>query len=569
MFEIVDVPDGEFSVDIGVPSPQSFTALERRMAALVVARSQEPTEERLRTHPTGATLLTQLERLDIDQLGEAALEETVAAARRIASVAQQIEMRAAATLASRESMNPGALAQRTTGPATVAGDCLALRLRCSKREAHSLIERGWALATYLTRTNDALATGQIDNARAAAIADGLRHVPWQVAIAVEDRVIERAPNRTAVQVRADVAAALIAVDPVEAQARAQARRRERRVSRPRAHPDGVASLRVEGPAPDVLALDIALDSAARAAKARGDARTLDQLRFDTLTGLGHHALATGAFTIRGQSSGELSTRDQRTGEHSTRRNNRGKSAPGRGGFSAPPCTDTTVPLATINGHRPRIQVTIALDQLLPDRSDDAELTETASSAGGPTGHEEPDVSGPVSKPGPAEVPIAQVPVLDGYGPIAPATARALAAGGIWRRLVTDPLTGAPVDVGTTRYRPPAAMARRIRARDRTCVRPGCTHRAEESPLDHTVPYSARGDGGTTGDHNLGALCTRDHLIKTHGDFAVSQPEPGIFNWTTPSGHRYRRERDGTTTDRGFERPSMPGYGSRTDEEPPF
>ncbi|UFU05160.1 hypothetical protein [Ruania halotolerans] len=46
--------------------------------------------------------------------------------------------------------------------------------------------------------------------------------------------------------------------------------------------------------------------------------------------------------------------------------------------------------------------------------------------------------------------------------------------------------------------------------------------------------------------NLGSLCIRDHLLKTHGNFTVEQVEPGIFEWRTPSGHRYRRERDGST-----------------------
>ncbi|TFH50888.1 HNH endonuclease, partial [Actinomyces viscosus] len=36
-----------------------------------------------------------------------------------------------------------------------------------------------------------------------------------------------------------------------------------------------------------------------------------------------------------------------------------------------------------------------------------------------------------------------------------ATAWCLAAGGTWRRLVTDPLSGTVIDVGRSRYRPPA------------------------------------------------------------------------------------------------------------------
>ena len=39
-------------------------------------------------------------------------------------------------------------------------------------------------------------------------------------------------------------------------------------------------------------------------------------------------------------------------------------------------------------------------------------------------------------------------------PVPAVVARALAAGGTWRRLVTDPVSGTVVDVGRTRYRPP-------------------------------------------------------------------------------------------------------------------
>ncbi|NAZ80884.1 DUF222 domain-containing protein, partial [Kineococcus sp. R8] len=57
-------------------------------------------------------------------------------------------------------------------------------------------------------------------------------------------------------------------------------------------------------------------------------------------------------------------------------------------------------------------------------------------------------------------------------------ARDLAACGTWRRLLTDP-TGGVLDVGTRTYRPSAAMTRRVRARDTTCVFPGCTNPGRE------------------------------------------------------------------------------------------
>ena len=141
-------------------------------------------------------------------------------------------------------------------------------------------------------------------------------------------------------------------------------------------------------------------------------------------------------------------------------------------------------------------------------------------------------------------PPADVATLAGYGPITPEVARALAAGGTWRRIVTDPLTGAVLDVGRTRYRPPADLLEHVRQRDRTCIRPGCSTPAHRCQYDHTKAWA---HGGPTAAHNGGPMCTRDHTIKTAGIFVVVQPEPGIFEWLTPTGHAYRREINGTIT----------------------
>lgn len=127
--------------------------------------------------------------------------------------------------------------------------------------------------------------------------------------------------------------------------------------------------------------------------------------------------------------------------------------------------------------------------------------------------------------------------LAGYGPITAEVARALAREGTWRRLVTDPLSGTVLDVGRTTYRPPEALADHVRARDRRCARPGCGATAESCDLDHTVEYGRA--LGPTSAENLGPLCPRDHAVKTDGGFALAQVAPGVFEWTTPAGRRYR------------------------------
>ena len=90
----------------------------------------------------------------------------------------------------------------------------------------------------------------------------------------------------------------------------------------------------------------------------------------------------------------------------------------------------------------------------------------------------------------------------------------------WRRLVTDSLSGSLLDVGTTRYRPPAPLGRHVRLRDVTCRWPGCLCPAERCDLDHTSPWP----NGDTSAENLTALCRRHHRLKTFGRYRVERSD---------------------------------------------
>ncbi len=535
-------PAGVSLIDLGA---LVSTAGERALAELIAGSCAMPVDQQLARASVDPQLYTLLTRMDFDTAEDDALVEAAAAAERLESAAHALKLQAAAALSHREAMNPAALALTQATQRDVAADELAVRLRITHRAGTDLVRRGRALEGVLFATGDALAAGTIDPTRARVIVDGLDHVPPEVAATVEDQVLGRAPQRTVAQLRSDVAKALIAVDADAAAERARYRATQRRVSRPRAHPDGVASMRIEGPAADVLALDVALQAAARAAKANGDPRTIDQLRFDALAGIAHHALATGSL-------GDTRTDGQ----------------------------DCAMALASQNGHRPSIMITIPLDQLMPDwdgptaqaaKSRPAEEdrpTTTGSTETGSTEDGSIDEAGHWPPPMPGQhLPPGQVPTLEGYGPITPALARALAAGGDWYRIVTDPLTGAVLDVGHTRYRPTQAMVDHILARDHTCARPGCSHRASECQLDHNQEWvhADPNRGGRTAVTNLAPLCGRDHQVKTHGDFRLTQNEPGTFDWTTPTGHRYRREADGSTT--SLTHPDHVARYASSDEDP--
>jgi len=152
--------------------------------------------------------------------------------------------------------------------------------------------------------------------------------------------------------------------------------------------------------------------------------------------------------------------------------------------------------------------------------------------------------------------------LAGYGPIPAEVARRLAAHGTWRRLLTDPVTGALLDYGRTRYQPPPDLADHVIARDRTCRWPGCDRPATGCDLDHTIPYPH----GPTAAGNIGPFCESQHLGKHHSRWTVRQPEPGRFEFTSPTGHVYTVEPEplGPVTDTDGPEPR-----AGPPDEPPF
>ncbi|OAZ43042.1 HNH endonuclease [Microbacterium arborescens] len=127
--------------------------------------------------------------------------------------------------------------------------------------------------------------------------------------------------------------------------------------------------------------------------------------------------------------------------------------------------------------------------------------------------------------------------LAGRSPIDAATARELAGNATsWDRLLTHPVTGTVLECDT--YRPTAAMARLLRARDRHCRFPGCRQPAIRCELDHTIAAS---DGGATHVCNLANLCKRHHDVKHHTRWRVRQLPGGLLVWTSPTGRIYRED----------------------------
>ncbi|HEU4513603.1 MAG TPA: hypothetical protein VFR87_10915, partial [Nocardioidaceae bacterium] len=63
-----------------------------------------------------------------------------------------------------------------------------------------------------------------------------------------------------------------------------------------------------------------------------------------------------------------------------------------------------------------------------------------------------------------------------------------------------------------------------------------------------VPYLSPDTGGPPGQTamgNLGLLTRFAHRVKTHGRWSLREPTPGVFEWRSPHGYRFRVDHHGT------------------------
>ena len=89
-----------------------------------------------------------------------------------------------------------------------------------------------------------------------------------------------------------------------------------------------------------------------------------------------------------------------------------------------------------------------------------------------------------------------------------------------------------------RHRPSRKLADFIRCRDMTCRFPGCHEPANNSDVDHTIPWPY----GPTAASNLKCLCRRHHLLKTfwrgQSGWREEQLADGTVIWTAPDGRTH-------------------------------
>jgi hypothetical protein len=129
------------------------------------------------------------------------------------------------------------------------------------------------------------------------------------------------------------------------------------------------------------------------------------------------------------------------------------------------------------------------------------------------------------------------------------------------KVTVKPLIDLNAQLTAQGYEVPADIREQTQLRDRTCVFPRCTRPARGCDVDHVIPYDhdAEAEGkpqpGPTQTDNLACLCRFHHRLKTHSAWRYEMTAPGTFEWTSPHGHRYRRDHTGTTD---LDPPDPPG-----------
>ncbi|MGN6473750.1 MAG: DUF222 domain-containing protein [Mycobacteriales bacterium] len=124
--------------------------------------------------------------------------------------------------------------------------------------------------------------------------------------------------------------------------------------------------------------------------------------------------------------------------------------------------------------------------------------------------------------------------LAGYGPITADTARRLAMDSTLSRLVTDPVTGSPIDLGR-RYKPSTLLRQLVQAGQPRCAMIGCSRPAYQCELDHRLEHNR---GGDTNPANLQPLCKLHHQLKTKQRWKVGVNADGRQTWTSFLGFTY-------------------------------
>jgi hypothetical protein len=363
--------------------------------------------------------------------------------------------------------------------------------------AHDMIARLPAVFAALQR-------GGIDMPRARVVCDAVVGLDEAVARRVVDEIIDEAPGLTTGQLRARLRRLVIAADPAAAAARAAEKVAGRRIEA-RLTDDSLGELHgYDLPPHRVAAAMERLTAIAVAARNCGDSRGVDRLRADAFLDLliGDGVAAGGPIThdrFCARADHDHGHADQHVPDPWLRRAASGDGSPLGPTHAPPPHAPRGGCGALPAPRRGAVEVQVPLATLMGLSENPGELA--------------------------------------GFGPVVADIARQVAAqqaDATWRFSITNTL-GEVIHHGTTRRRPTAATAAFVRARNRTCVAPGCRRAARSCDLDHTTAWA---DGGASDPGNVAPLCRRHHRFKHAPGTDLISFAPGVYGWTTPAGLQY-------------------------------
>lgn len=353
---------------------------------------------------------------------------------------------------------------------------------------------------------DAMACGDLDEQRAAAVTEETEFLTPESAAAVVGLVAPRWSGLTVGPLRRLLARAAAIVDPDAVAAHADDERSRRGLTR-RVGSHGTDAWRGEFLVEQSRAAWAAVTELARQKVRDGSAATLELARADALMELvlGHCDVSVVVHTTRA-------------------------------------ATDTDDPTAS----------PAAPQETSPATARDADGSAAADAAAAPTGgHQgasgDPSGLGEVGglgAPGTTFVPRAWLDRLhaSSVDPGRELTCHhetgALLAGDVPEALAsgrtTRSRTGRCAEDPTQSYRIPAAMARLVRLRDGSCRFPGCSTPTRHCDLDHVRPWPA----GPTAPTNLIALCRRHHRVKQRPGWTVHLHPDGRVTWHDPTGRAH-------------------------------
>ncbi|WP_250506270.1 HNH endonuclease [Bowdeniella massiliensis] len=428
-------------------------------------------------------------------------------------------------------------------------EVIAAETGMSTYKVRQLRDVGSILQT-LPLCSDQFDQGLVSLSVIRAVTSKLSNSAAQVCLAVDAALAPRLATLSPNAAAKEVSDLLIEIAPDEedkAHVRASAKRC---VSRPVKTANGMAKFWINMPAEQALALDSVLNELAHSAIRNGDCRTYPQLRADLLAEIMVKVMSEGFAT------------ETTCGEP----------------FVIPPMKiSVTIPfevLARANPDwdpHPNSADGVLGDDVSMDEGEIKVLDDLEHVILGPV-----TINDAVYGPGasvpqyPAPAPIAREDAeasaspcgriesawLEGYGAIPPALAILLSAGGTWQRIVTDTLTGQPLDIGRERYRPPAAIETAVKRRDRFCQGPRCGRPTGRFEMDHVIEWQ---DGGDTSVRNLMLLCHRCHSLKTRKlARLVTVYSDGTRVWQIGSARSVESPR----------RPFRRRYSPPDDEDPP-